>query len=103
NPEVERNVEVARAQREYAEAHLRAATRPGASPNFKSAEVAAAQIVTLKKSKMERYKSLAATHDISLQEVEDAESEYAAALRDLLSIQNATLAAPQTRVAEIEL
>ncbi|HEY6139015.1 MAG TPA: efflux RND transporter periplasmic adaptor subunit [Thermoanaerobaculia bacterium] len=101
NPEVERNVEVARAQREYAEARLRAAARPPV--HNKSAEAAAAQIVSLKKSKVDRYKALLATHDVSLQEVEDAENEYAAALRDLINIQNSAPAAPQTRVAEIEL
>ena len=55
NPEVERNVEVARAQREYAEARLRAAARP---VEHRSAETAAMRIVTLKKSKLDRYKAL---------------------------------------------
>lgn len=100
NPEVERNVEVARAQREYAEARLHAAARPAPQ---KSAEAAAARIVALKKSKLERYKSLLATHDVTLQEIEDAENEFAAAQRDLINVQNAAPAAPQTRVAEIEL
>lgn len=100
--ELERNAEVARAQREYAEARLHAAARPPV--RSKSAEAAAAKIVSLKKSKLTRYKALLATHDVSLQEVEDAENEYAAAQRDLITIQNAaTPAAPQTRVAEIEL
>ena len=100
NPEVERNVEVARAQTEYAEARLRAAGQP--TPH-KSAEAAAMRIVALKKSKLERYQSLFTTHDVSLQEVEDAENEYAAATRDLINIRNAAPAAPQTRIAEIEL
>jgi len=101
NPEIERNVEVAHAQREYAEARLHAAARPPVRNT--SAEAAAAKIVSLKKSKLERYKALLATHDVSLQEVEDAENEYAAAQRDLINIQNSAPAAPQTRVAEIEL
>jgi multidrug resistance efflux pump len=102
NPEVERNVEVARAQREYAEARLHAAAHPPVAQN-KSAAAAAAKIVSLKKSKVERYKKLLATHDVSLQEVEDAENEYAAAQRDLSNIQSTAPAAPQTRIAEIEL
>src|SRR5207248_9897611 len=55
------------------------------------------------KSKLERYRSLSSTHDVTLQEVGDAGNEYAAAMRDLINIQNAAPAAPQTRVAEIEL
>ena len=100
NPELQRNVEVARAQVEYAEARLHAAARPVA---HKSAEAAAARIVALKKAKLDRYRALLATHDVALQEVEDAENEYAAANRDLINIQNSAPAAPQTRVAEIEL
>lgn len=100
NPEVERNVDVARAQREYAEARLHAAARP---VEHRSAETAAMRIVALEKSKLDRYKALLPAHDVTLQEVEDAENEYAAAMRDLINIQNAAPAAPQTRVAEIEL
>src|ERR1051326_1560071 len=77
NPELDRNVEVARAQTEYAEARLRAAARP---VQHKSGDAAAA-----------------------LRGVEDAENEYAAAQRDLINVENAAPAAPQTRVAEIEL
>jgi multidrug resistance efflux pump len=100
NPELDRNVEVARAQTEYAEARLRAAARP---VQHKSADAAAARIVALKKAKLDRYRALLATHDVTLQEVEDAENEYAAAQRDLINVENAAPAAPQTRVAEIEL
>jgi len=99
NPELERNVEVARAQREYAEARLHAAARP---IQHQSADAAAARIAALKKAKLDRYRALLAAHDVSLQEVEDAENEYAAAQRDLINIENAAPAAPQTRVAEIE-
>src|ERR1051326_5868767 len=97
---VDPKAEVARAQTEYAEARLRAAARP---VQHKSADAAAARIVALKKAKLDRYRALLATHDVTLQEVEDAENEYAAAQRDLINVENAAPAAPQTRVAEIEL
>jgi len=100
NPEVDRNAEVARIQREYAEARLHAAVRP---VEHRSAEAATARIVALKKSKLDRLKALLATHDVTQQEVEDAEQEYAAAQRDLINIRNSAPAAPQTRLAEIEL
>ncbi|HEV2722550.1 MAG TPA: efflux RND transporter periplasmic adaptor subunit [Thermoanaerobaculia bacterium] len=104
NPEVERNVEIARIQTKLAEFGLHSAARPPAPR--KSAEAAAAKIVALKKAKVERYKSLLPTHDVTLQEVEDAENELAAATRDLVAVQNqnAPPAAPHSRrVAEIEL
>src|ERR1043166_1908849 len=99
NPDADRNVEIARAQREYAEARLHAAAR---AVEHKSAGAAMQRIVTLKKDKLDRYRSLRATHDVTLQEVEDAENEYAAAQRDLINVENSAPAAPQTRVAELE-
>ncbi len=103
SPEVERNVAIARMQTEIAQAALHAAAHPPAPR--KSGEAAAAKIVSLKKAKVERYKSLLPTHDVTLQEVEEAESELAAATRDLIAVRNAAPAAPQsqTRVAQIEL
>ena len=94
NPEVEHNVEMARLQTQYAEARLHVRPR-------RSAEAAAKQIVALKKSKVERYRSLLPTHDVTLQEVEEAESELAAARRDLVAIQNAAPAEP-TSAIELE-
>src|ERR1043166_7010147 len=99
NPDPRRNVEGAPAQCASPEARLRAAARP---IQHRSADAAAARIVAMKKAKLDRYRALLATHDVTLQEVEDAENEYAAAQRDLVNVENSAPAAPQTRVAEIE-
>lgn len=73
NAEVEHDLAVARAQREWAQ------QKRGANP----ATAHAAAIADRKKAKRDRYRALYATHDVTLQELEDAEVEYSAALRDL--------------------
>jgi len=86
NPEIDHNLAVARAQREWAQRKV------DPSP----ATSAASAIADRKKAKRDRYRLLFKTRDVTLQELEEAENEYSAALRDL-----ATLRTP--RVADIEI
>jgi HlyD family secretion protein len=88
NPEVEHNLAVAHAQREWAE---RKEEPPPASRETSA-------IVARKKAKRDRYRALYATRDVTLQELEDAENDYSAALRDL-----GTTAARNPQLSRIEL
>jgi len=93
NPELDHNVAIARAQRELAE------RRMIASPDDVAITEAAA-IAKRKKGKRDRYRALYATHDVTLQEVEEAENEYSAALRDLAAMRASNSGNP--RIAAIE-
>jgi multidrug resistance efflux pump len=88
NPAVDRDVAYAKAQVAVAEQRLRDARRPltrSLRPADAGArERASAQILRNRETKRARYRQLFVTHDISRQELEDAENEYAAALRDWL-------------------
>jgi multidrug resistance efflux pump len=100
NPEVDRNLAVARAQRLYAEQKLSAPrTRDEAGGGI--AEAAA--IVERKKAKRDRYRALFATRDVTLQDLEEAENEYSAAQRDLAAMRVARVPAAEPRIAEVEL
>jgi multidrug resistance efflux pump len=106
NAEVERNLAVARTEREYAERRL-AATRetPHVAASDNSGIAAAAAIVERKKAKRDRYRALFQTRDVTLQDLENAEDEYSAAVRDLANLRNAQQApsaATSPRLAEIE-
>jgi len=90
NAEVEHNVAVARAQVQWAQAQQKPAANPGVAH--------ASAIAERKKAKRDRYRALYATHDITLQELEDAENDYSAALRDLGNM----TAAPRTSNVELE-
>src|SRR6185369_145096 len=73
NAEVEHDVAVARAQREWAERKLH-----DVPPTSEASAIAAR-----KKARRDRYRELFKTHDVTLQELEDAENDYSASLREL--------------------
>lgn len=82
NAEVEHNLAVARAQREWTQ------QKRVANP----ARAHASAIAERKKAKRDRYRALYATHDVTLQELEDAENDYSAALRDLTNLASPAVA-----------
>ena len=81
NASVDRDVAYARAQVAVAEQRLRVKPQSDGGARKK----AAATILANRQAKRDRYRALFATHDISKQELEDAENEYAVALRDWLA------------------
>lgn len=88
NAAIDRDIAYAKAQVAVAEQRLRDARRPIAQTlilgDSGARERASAEILKNAEAKRDRYRDLFATHDISRQELEDAESAYAAALRDWL-------------------
>jgi multidrug resistance efflux pump len=88
NPAIDRDIAYARAQVAVAEQRLREARRPIAQTlilgDAGARERASAEILKNREAKRDRYRQLFASHDISKQELEDAENEYASALRDWL-------------------
>ena len=88
NAGIDRDIAYAKAQVAVAEQRLRDARRPIAQTlilgDSGARERASAKILENAEAKRDRYRDLFATHDISKQELEDAESAYAAALRDWL-------------------
>jgi membrane fusion protein (multidrug efflux system) len=88
NPGVDRDIAYAKAQVAVAEQRLREARRPIAQSlilgDAGARERASADILKNREAKRNRYRDLFASHDISKQELEDAENEYAVALRDWL-------------------
>jgi multidrug resistance efflux pump len=88
NAAIDRDIAYAKAQVAVAEQKLRDARRPLAQTlilgDSGARERASAEILKNAEAKRDRYRDLFATHDISKQELEDAESGYAAALRDWL-------------------
>lgn len=88
NPGIDRDIAYAKAQVAVAEQKLRDARRPIAQTlilgDAGARERASAEILKNAEARRDRYRQLFATHDISKQELEDAESAYAAALRDWL-------------------
>lgn len=94
NPAVDRDLAYARAQLLGAEARSRSA-RTAPPPASREGENAAADVMRSRKEKLDRYRGLLATGDVSRQEVENAEAEYAAARRDWLAErERRTVAAP---------
>lgn len=89
NASVDRDLAHARAQVALAEQRLRDARKPIATKlilgDSGARERAAADILRNREAKRERYRELFKTRDVSRQELEDAENEYAAALRDYLA------------------
>jgi multidrug resistance efflux pump len=89
NATVERDLAYAKAQTAVAEERLRAArrgiVRTVVSGEAKAREEAAAEILENREAKRNRYRELFKTRDVSKEELENAENEYAAALRDLLA------------------
>jgi len=88
-PGIDRDLAYAKAQVAVAEQRLREARRPIAQTlilgDAGARERASAEILRNREAKRDRYRKLFASHDISKQELEDAENEYAMALRDWLA------------------
>lgn len=88
NPAIDRDIAYAKAQVAVAEQRLHEARRPIAQTlilgDAGARERASAEILKNREAKRNRYRELFASHDISKQELEDAENEYAVALRDWL-------------------
>ena len=89
NASVDRDVAHARAQVAVAEARLRDARRPIATSlilgDAGARERASAEILKNRETKRDRYRELYKTRDVAKEELENAENEYAAALRDYLA------------------
>lgn len=90
NPGIDRDIAYAKAQVAVAEQRLRDARRPVPRTRLPgdagaARERASAQILKNREAKRDRYRQLFASRDVSKQELEDAENEYAAALRDWLA------------------
>ena len=110
NLTMERDLAFARAQVAIAEQRLRNASRPAvrsmSAGDNAARERAAAQILKNRESKRNRYRQLYETRDVSKQELEDAENEYAAALRDWLAEREratVTIAQTDTGLLKLEL
>lgn len=88
NAVIDRDLAYAKAQVAAAELRLRDARRPLAQTlilgDSGARERASAEILRNRESKRDRYRELYASRDISKQDLEDAENEYASALRDWL-------------------
>lgn len=85
NPAVERDLAWARAQVGAAESRLRSAGSGAGAGSPGEVERALQKIVKNREAKRDRYRALFATRDVSRQELEDVETEYAAAMRDLIA------------------
>ena len=89
NASVDRDLAHTRAQVAVAEQRLRDARRPIATSlilgDAGARERASAEILKNRETKRERYRELYKTRDVSKEELENAENEYAAALRDYLA------------------
>jgi len=93
NPSVERDLAYARAQADAAQRRLKNANTAPPLPDAE-AENAAAAILRNKEAKLERYRKLLATGDVSKQELQDVESEAAMARREWLAERERRRAAP---------
>jgi HlyD family secretion protein len=105
NRALQRDYELAKMRTALAMANLAHSAQPAANPTMASAmsENLLETVVQNKRAKLERYRALRRRHDISEQELEDAENEYAWARRDYLA-QSTTAAAPEVnrRALQIE-
>lgn len=99
NATIDRDVAFARAQVAVAEQRLRDASHPQRS-SVKidpQRERAAKAILANREAKRDRYRELYKTHDVAKQELEDAENEYSAALRDWLAERERATPPPAAR------
>jgi HlyD family secretion protein len=103
NPSVERDLAYARAAVLAAEQRLRAGgpvARPAPQRNDER-ERAASDVVRQKQLRLDRLRALLATGDVAKQDVENAEAELAAAIRDLNAERDRNAApAPAAAVAD---
>lgn len=107
NASVNRDLAHVRAQVAIAEQRLREARKPAlSSPSADAAarERATAEILRHRQNKRDRYRELFKTRDVSREELENAESEHAAALRDWLNErERASVRAVQSDLTLLEL
>ena len=84
NPAVERDLAYARAAVIAAEQRMRSVTeRPAPPPSsYRERERAAADLVRQKQQRLDRLRKLLASGDVAKQDVENAEAELSAAIRD---------------------
>jgi len=87
NASVDRDLAFARAQLAVAERRLQEAGKPARTKVTDNSERVrlSAQILANRKARLERYRELFKTHDVSKDDLENAENEHAAALRDWLA------------------
>lgn len=105
NATIDRDLAFARAQVAVAEARLREASHPRRSSARidPQRERAAKAILANREAKRDRYRALFQTHDVSKQDLEDAENEYSAALRDWLAERERATAQPPAVQADTNL
>ena len=88
SPAIERDLAYARAQVASVEHRLRDARKPIATSlilgDAGARERASAEILKTREARRDRYRELFKTHDVTKQDLEDAEAAYSAALRDWL-------------------
>jgi membrane fusion protein, heavy metal efflux system len=100
NPSVERDAAYARAQREWVDARSRRSGRvpaPAAGQPRGNMEISA-RILELKRQRLEKMKALRNTRDITARDLEHAEVEYLAALRDYNNERRAISGVPAAAV-----
>lgn len=95
NPAVERDLAYARAQVAAAEWKLRALAAPVRRTAPADWENTAHEILRQKERKLERYRALLATGDVSSQEVQDVEVEVSVARRDWMAERERRTVAPE--------
>ena len=108
NPAVDRDLAYARAQLAVANRRLLEARNPPrvSAPDNRERIRVSAEILANRKARRDRYRELFKTHDVSREELENAENEHAAALRDWLAEREravATVAQSDTGILELEL
>jgi multidrug resistance efflux pump len=110
NASVDRDLAHARAQVALAEQRLRDARKPIATSlilgDSGARERASAEILKNRETKRDRYRELFKTRDVSKEELENAENEYAAALRDYLAERERAsikVVQPDTSLLQLEL
>ncbi|HEX2062714.1 MAG TPA: efflux RND transporter periplasmic adaptor subunit [Thermoanaerobaculia bacterium] len=108
NSSIDRDLAFARAQVASIQQRLRDARKPIATSlilgDAGARERAAAEILATREARRDRYRELYKTHDITKQELEDAEAAYAAALRDWLGErERASMKVVQTDTSVLEL
>lgn len=101
NPAVERELEIARAELALAAARAQRSTLGAPAPDGKNRAVLE-RVVALRRQRLERYRALRATRDVSQQELDQVETEYLAAVRDLSADGGGSVQAPDGRVVDIE-
>jgi len=95
NPSVERDLAYARAQVAAAEWKLHAVSAPARRVAPNEWENTALQILREKEKKLERYRRLLGTGDVSAQEVQDVAVEVAAARRDWMAERDRRMTVPE--------